>query len=411
MPTTSLQSIVSLINQHLDEIAAIRRDLHAHPQILFTEEYSSKLIQDELTRLGITFRANMGGKAPNTGTGVMAHIPATVDSPGDCIGLRADMDALPITELNTFAHKSTNPGQMHACGHDGHTAILLGVARVLGHLEHRPNPVTLIFQPAEEGGGGGEKMIRDGALTGGPVSKPDSGLGPPITRMYGLHGWPDMPLGTVATKPGALLAATDTFDITITGSQGHAAYPHLCNDPIVASAAIISAAQTLVSRTTSPTDSLVVTFGAIHAGTAYNIVPETATLKGTVRTLNMDTRATTKARFFELVESTAKAMGCRAQITWNTGYPVTKNDPAEADRVMQISQQATLTTGFELVQEPSMGGEDFSYYALEVPACFYLIGLNESQAEPYPGLHTPTFDFNDKAIGVGMEMMCLLALS
>ncbi len=407
MPTTSLQSIVSLINQHLDEIAAIRRDLHAHPQILFTEEYSSKLIQDELTRLGITFRANMGGKAPNTGTGVMAHIPATVDSPGDCIGLRADMDALPITELNTFAHKSTNPGQMHACGHDGHTAILLGVARVLSHLKDRPNPVTLIFQPAEEGGAGGEKMVRDGALAGDSAS----GLGPPITRMYGLHGWPDMPLGTVATKPGALLAATDTFDITITGSQGHAAYPHLCNDPIVASAAIISGAQTLVSRTTSPTDSLVVTFGAIHAGTAYNIIPETATLKGTVRTLNMDTRATTKARFFELVESTAKAMGCRAQITWNTGYPVTKNDPAEADRVMQISQQATLTTGFELVQEPSMGGEDFSYYCLEVPACFYLIGLNESESEPYPGLHTPTFDFNDKAIGVGMEMMCLLALS
>lgn len=406
MPTSTL-SIVSRIHEHLDEITKIRHDLHAHPQILFTEEYSSTLIQSELTRLGIQFRADMGGKAPGTGYGVLAHIPATVDEPGDCIGLRADMDALPITELNTFGHKSTHEGQMHACGHDGHTAILLGVARVLSELEERPNPVTLVFQPAEEGGGGGEKMVRDGALKGNP----DSGMGPAVTRMYALHGWPEMPLGTVATKPGALLAATDTFDITIKGTQGHAAYPHLCNDPIVASAQIISMAQSLVSRTTSPTDSLVVTFGAIHAGTAYNVIPETAELKGTIRTLDMTTRETTKARFYELVESGAKAMGCSAQITWNNGYPVTRNDAFEADRVTQISHKAELTNAFELVKEPSMGGEDFSYYCLEVPSCFYLIGLNESETEAYPGLHTPTFDFNDKAIGIGMEMMCLLALS
>jgi amidohydrolase len=407
MSTTTDHSILSLIEEHLEEITTIRRDLHAHPQILFTEEYASKVIQDELSKLGISFRANMGGKEPGTGTGVIAHIPATAESPGECIGLRADMDALPITELNTFDHQSTHPGQMHACGHDGHTAILLGAARVLCALDHRPNPVTLVFQPAEEGGGGGEKMVRDGALVGDPTN----GYGPPIARMYGLHGWPGFQLGTVGTKPGALLAATDTFDITISGIQGHAAYPHLCNDPIVASAQIISAAQSLVSRTTSPTDSLVITFGAVHSGTAYNVIPETASLKGTVRTLNMDTREITKARFFELVESTAKAMGCSAEITWNNGYPVTKNDPAETDRVTQIAQQATLTTSFEVVPEPSMGGEDFAYYGLEVPACFYLIGLNESETEPYPGLHTPTFDFNDKAIGIGMEMMCLLALS
>ena len=404
---TTTTSIVSLIHEHLEEITAIRHDLHAHPQILFTEEYSSALIQAELTRLGITFRANMGGREPGTGYGVMAHIPATGQNIGECIGLRADMDALPIIELNDFAHKSTHEGQMHACGHDGHTAILLGVARVLIGLEERPNPVTLVFQPAEEGGGGGDKMCRDGVLKGDP----DAGMGPPITRMYGLHGWPDMPLGMVATKPGALLAATDTFEITLTGTQGHAAYPHLCNDPIVAGAQIIMAAQTLVSRTTSPTDSLVVTFGAIHAGTAYNIIPETAELKGTIRTLDMDTRAMIKARFFELVESTAKAMGCTADITWKNGYPVTNNDPAEAQRVTQISHKAELTTGFELVKEPSMGGEDFSYYCLAVPSCFYLIGLNESETQAYPGLHTPTFDFNDKAIAIGMEMMCLLALS
>ena len=274
-------------------------------------------------------------------------------------------------------------------------------------LEHRPNPVTLVFQPAEEGGGGGDKMCRDGALDGDEAN----GFGPPIARMYGLHGWPDFPLGTVATKKGPLLAATDTFDITIKGVQGHAAYPHLCVDPVVAASHIITMAQSIASRTTRPTDSVVVTFGSVHAGSAYNVIPETCTLKGTVRTLDMDTRATTKERFFEIVEQGAKAMGCDASIQWNDGYPVTKNDDSEAERIAQIADEAELATNFEWVPEPGMGGEDFSYYALRVPACFYLIGLSEPGRDPYPGLHTPGFDFNDKAIPIGMEMMCRLALS
>ncbi|MEX0876590.1 MAG: amidohydrolase, partial [Phycisphaerales bacterium] len=254
MPDTMTPPLSQLIRPHLDEITAIRRDLHAHPEILFTEERTSGVVKKELDRLGITYRTDMGGREPGTGFGVMAHIPATVDRPGDCIGLRADMDALPITEPDGRPHKSTHPGQMHACGHDGHTAILLGVARVLAGLEHRPNPVTLVFQPAEEGGGGGDKMCRDGVLNGDPVDSTNpAGFGPPIARMYGLHGWPDLPLGTVSTKPGPLLAATDTFDITITGTQGHAAYPHLCVDPVVAAAQVISMAQSIVSRNTRPT--------------------------------------------------------------------------------------------------------------------------------------------------------------
>lgn len=407
MQDTLAPQLSTLIQDAIDDITMIRHDLHAHPEILFTEERTGQLVQKELTRLGITHKSNMGGREPGTGYGVVAHIPATADNPGDCIGLRADMDALPIEEASDLPYKSTKPGSMHACGHDGHTAILVGVARVLSQLEHRPNPVTLVFQPAEEGGGGGDKMCRDGALDGDP----DNGFGPPIARMYGLHGWPDMPLGTVATKPGALLAATDTFDITIKGVQGHAAYPHLCADPVVAASHIISMAQSIVSRTTRPTDSVVVTFGSIHAGSAYNVIPENCTLKGTVRTLDMDTRATTKARFLELVDQGAKAMGCEAQIKWNDGYPVTLNDPKEAERIAQISTESTLVTDFKPVLEPSMGGEDFSYYALKVPSCFYLIGLSEPGRDPYPGLHTPSFDFNDKAIGIGMEMMCRLALS
>lgn len=407
MQDTLAPQLTSLIQDAIDDITAIRHDLHAHPEILFTEERTGQVVQKELTRLGITHRANMGGREPGTGYGVVAHIPATVDTPGDCIGLRADMDALPIEEASDLPYKSTKPGSMHACGHDGHTAILLGVARVLNQLEHRPNPVSLVFQPAEEGGGGGDKMCRDGALDGDVVN----GFGPPIARMYGLHGWPDMPLGTVATKPGALLAATDTFDITIKGVQGHAAYPHLCVDPVVCAAQLISMAQSIVSRTTRPTDSVVVTFGSIHAGSAYNVIPEICTLKGTVRTLDMDSRAKTKARFFELIEQGARALGCEAQIKWNDGYPVTLNDEQETARVTQIAAQSELVNDFRPVLEPSMGGEDFSYYALKVPACFYLIGLSEPGRTPYPGLHTPGFDFNDKAIGIGMEMMCRLALS
>ena len=407
MQDTLTPQLTTLIHDAVDGITQIRHDLHAHPEVLFTEERTGQVVQKELTRLGITHRAEMGGREPGTGYGVVAHIPATVDQPGDCIGLRADMDALPIDEMSDLPYKSTKPGSMHACGHDGHTAILLGVARVLSQLEHRPNPVTLVFQPAEEGGGGGDKMCRDGALDGDPAN----GFGPPVTRMYGLHGWPDMPLGTVATKPGALLAATDTFDITIRGVQGHAAYPHLCVDPVVAAAQIISMAQSIVSRTTRPTDSVVVTFGSIHAGSAYNVIPEHCTLKGTVRTLDMDTRAATKARFLELVAQGAKAMGCEAHIRWNDGYPVTNNDQNEAARVAQTAVEAELVTDYKPVLEPGMGGEDFSYYALKVPACFFLLGLSEPGRDPYPGLHTPSFDFNDKAIGIGMEMMCRLALS
>ena len=407
MPDTIPSQLLDLIQAEVEAVTRIRHDLHAHPEVLFTEERTSQVVQKELTALGITFRTDMGGREPGTGYGVMAHIPATVDDPGACIGLRADMDALPIEEMSDLPYKSTTTGKMHACGHDGHTSILIGVARVLSQLEHRPNPVTLVFQPAEEGGGGGDKMCRDGVLDGDPAN----GFGPPIARMYGLHGWPSLPLGTVATKPGPLLAATDTFDITIKGVQGHAAYPHLCVDPVVAASQIVGMAQSIASRTTRPTDSVVVTFGAIHAGSAYNVIPEECTLKGTIRTLDMDTRATTKERFFAIVEQGAKAMGCEANIRWHDGYPVTLNDADEAQRVAQITEESELADTFRLVEEPSMGGEDFSYYALKIPACFYLIGLSEPGRDPYPGLHTPSFDFNDKVIPLGMEMMCRLALS
>ena len=398
--TTDLQARIESI---LDDLIAIRHDLHAHPELKFKESRTSTVIQKHLTDLGINFIANIGGKEPNTGTGVLAHIPATVNNPGPCIGLRADMDALPITEISNNAHKSTTEGTMHACGHDGHTAILLGTAKILSQLDHRPNPITLVFQPAEEGGAGAAKMIRDGIMTGL--------LGPPIQKMFGLHGWPDQPLGTIATRPGPLLAATDMFTVTVQGTQAHAAYPHLSNDPIVAAAHIVTAAQSIVSRSTEPTDSVVLSITALHAGTAFNIIPAAAHMQGTLRTLSDESRTATKARFAQLVESTAKALGCTAQIDWIPGYPVTKNDPNQTDHVFEIAQSSANCTNTQLVPHATLGGEDFSFYAQLVPSCFFFLGLAKDKNTPYPGLHTPSFDFNDQSIPLGVEMMCRLALS
>jgi amidohydrolase len=395
------------VTPELESLTAIRRDLHAHPEIRFEERRTSKVVQDELSRLGVEFVAGLGGPVLNEGTGVLAHIPATVEQPGPCVGLRADMDALPITERTGKAYASTKPGVMHACGHDGHTAILLGVARILSQTEHRPNPVTLVFQPAEEGGAGGEKMCRDGALSGGP----DGTLGPAVTRMYGLHGWPGLPMNTIATRPGPLLASTDEIKVKITGIQAHAAYPHMGADPIVAGAQIVAAAQTIASRNVSPVGSVVVTFGTFHAGTANNVIPESAELWGTIRTLDAATRELAKRRLGEIVEGVASAMGCRGEMTVTEGYPVTLNDPDEARRVLSVAEGAAFARGAEIFPEPSMGGEDFSFYANKVPSCFYLVGLKPDGADEVPQLHQPEFDFQDEAIGVGVEMMCRLALS
>ena len=401
-----LAELAPRIAAELDELTRVRRDLHAHPEVRFEERRTSRLVQDELTRLGVRFVAGLGGHEPGRGTGVLAHLPATVGDPGPCVGLRADMDALPITERTGAAWASTVPGVMHACGHDGHTTILLGAARVLAGMDHRPNPVTFVFQPAEEGGGGGELMCRDGCLAGGPGGD----LGPPVTRMYGLHGWPSLPFGVIGTRPGPLLAATDELEITITGRQAHAAYPHLGADPVVAGAHIVAAVQTLASRTVSPLDSIVVTFGTFHAGTATNVIPETAVLTGTLRTLRPETRALAKARLTELAESAARALGCRAAVRIEEGYPVTLNDPGEAARVLETARQADLARGAVETPEPTMGGEDFAYYANRVPSCFYLLGLRPDGADGMPELHQPDFDFPDGAIGTGVEMMCRLAL-
>ncbi|MBL8999711.1 MAG: amidohydrolase [Phycisphaerae bacterium] len=400
MPNERLKS---LIEAELPALREIRHDLHRHPELCFEERYTSGLVQRELRAAGIAFKAGLG-----KGTGIIAHLPAT-DPAGAkqmAVAFRADMDALPVVEQTGLPYASLTEGLMHACGHDGHTTMLLGAAKILAKLP-RPRPVTFVFQPAEEGGGGADLMCREGALAG----EERGGIGTPVGEIYGLHGWPTFEVGRVATRPGPILAATDDFTITIRGTQAHGAYPHFGADPIVAAAQTIVAIQTIASRNIGPLDSVVVTVGAINAGTANNIIPETARFIGTVRTLRASTRATAKKRFFEIVEGTAMAMGCRAEIDWHEGYPVTANDHAATEKFFRTARAVLGESRVEVVPDATMGGEDFSYYGHHVPACFFFLGLRPMGRDSYPTLHQPDFDFNDEALPTGIEMFCELAAS
>ena len=398
---TTTPSLRDVIQSETGAITAIRRDLHAHPELMFKETRTSKVVLDELTRLGIECKGGYAG-----GTGVLGYLPATVETDATAVALRADMDALPIVEKSGAAHASTNPGVMHACGHDGHTAMLLGAARVLSQTEHRPRPVLFLFQPAEEGGGGGEKMCAEGALKG----EAGGGIGAPVGCIFGQHGWPGMELGTVATRPGPMMASTDEFLITVKGKGGHAAWPHECRDPVVAASAIVMALQTVVSRSTGPLEAGVCTVGRITGGTVDNIIPEEVELEGTTRALLPEVRERLEKRVREIAELTARAHGCEAHIDWRVGYPVTRNDEKLAARAVEIARGALGGERVMLAEQPVMGGEDFSYYGQHVPACFFFMGLRPKGQDHYPALHTPTFDFNDDAIATGVELFCSLAL-
>ena len=392
-PPPTIRDGIRAVVAHTTEI---RHDLHTHPELMFEEKRTAGVVSRELTGLGIKHITGMAG-----GTGVLGFLPATKPN-AKTIALRADMDALPISEETGRAYASKTPGTMHACGHDGHTAILLGTARALAAMPERQHNVLFIFQPAEEGGAGGEKMCEEGALDG-------SRIGTGADLIYGLHGWPDLEIGTVATRVGPLLAATDEFDLTIKGKGGHAAYPHRCVDPIIVAAHLVTALPTVASRRFDPTDSMVITVASIHAGTTYNVIPDSATLQGTIRTLNETSRKAAEMEFRKIVSHTCTAMGAEAHIDWHAGYPCTTNDEGATRRFQRI---ATAAFGAGRVIEkptPSMGGEDFSYYGQRVPACFFLLGLRPKGQESYPGLHTPRFDFNDEAIPTAIEAFVRLA--
>jgi len=399
--TATLESRRSLIRDCTPRATEIRRDLHKHPELGYAETRTSSIVADELTRLGITVKTGLAG-----GTGVLGYLPATTTDPASAktVGLRADMDALPILEQTDLPYASTNNGIMHACGHDGHTATLLGTAAVLANTAHRPHNVLFVFQPAEEGGAGGKAMCEDGALDG-------SALGTPVNIMHGLHGWPEIETGVVAVRNGPMLAATDEFRFTILGTGGHAAYPHLCVDPIVISAKIIDALQTVASRLVAPTDSVVVTVSFINAGSAVNVIPDSVKMGGTMRTLTDDIRQRAGERVREIITGIASAMGGRAEIDWHTGYPVTFNDEKATDRVRTVVREIFGESKLVERDAPTMGGEDFAYYSQLVPASFSFVGLRPPEQSTSPGLHTPTFDFNDGALPKTIELMTALAMA
>jgi amidohydrolase len=408
MPQPNARTLASLIQAELPSLVELRRDLHRHPELAFQESRTSAVVQRELTALGIQYKSGLARHDGKPGTGVLGYLPATTAGGNQrlAVGLRADMDALPIVEQTGKAYASCTPGVMHACGHDGHTTMLIGAARVLSKLPERPNPVAFVFQPAEEGGGGADLMCREGVLGG--LSK--GGLGNAVGRMFGLHGWPQLPLGVVASKPGPLLAAVDDFVVTVKGVQSHGAYPHFGRDAVLATAHIITALQSIASRNVGPLESVVVSIGAIHAGTANNIIPETVEFIGTVRTLSPTIKALARERFFAIVEDTARAFGCEAKIDWHEGYPVTSNDAEAAKQFFAVADEALGAARVLRLENPTMGGEDFAYYGAQAKACFFFLGLRPGEAE-VPTLHQPDFDFNDDAIATGVELMARLAMA
>lgn len=389
MQTTLSSRMDRLIGDLMPHLIDVRHDLHAHPQLGYEETYAAARVQRELRAAGIDFEAEIAE------TGIVGRLDV---GKGSAVGLRADMDALPITELGDLPYKSRYAGCMHACGHDGHTTMLIGAAHVLGQLrDDLPRPVRFVFQPAEEEGAGAARMIEAGALDG-------------VGMMFGLHGVPLLPVGAFATCAGPMMAGTSNFHITVRGRGGHAAMPHVCADPIVAAAHIITALQTIVSRNTDPTDPVVVTVGSIHAGQTANVIPDFAELEGTFRTFNDSTDAAIARRLTQVAEQTAAAFGCAAEVRIDKGYPALHNDPAAVVIADRGARAALGDDAVFTLPSPVMAGEDFAYYARTVPACFGFIGVRPHDQRDYPGLHSPHYDFTDAALAVGVKLLCTWAL-
>ncbi len=364
-----------------DEMTEWRRDIHQHPELKFEENRTSDLVAAKLEEFGIEIHRGLAK------TGVVGTIR---NGDGPSIGLRADMDALPLEEKNTFKHASSNPGKMHACGHDGHTAMLLGAAKHLAGSKNFKGTVNLIFQPAEEGGGGGELMIKEGLFEMFPVDS-----------VYGLHNWPGMPAGTFGVGSGPIMAAADMFDLTINGRGGHAALPDQCIDPIVVASQVVSALQTITSRNTHPVDSVVITVTQIHAGDAYNVIPDSVQMHGTVRTFQTETRDKIPSSMLRVAEGVCAAYGTTCELNYMSGYPATINSVPETE----ISAKAVVDLLGEdkiiLNPTPSMGAEDFSYMLEARPGCYVWLGIGPGKGEAGCMLHSSRYDFNDDVLPTG----------
>ena len=379
------------------EIADIRRDIHAHPELAYEENRTSDLVAQKLESWGITVHKGLGK------TGVVGTIHGTTQN-GPALGLRADMDALPMQELNTFEHASRNPGKMHACGHDGHTAMLLAAARYLAEHRDFNGTVYVIFQPAEEGFKGAKAMIDDGLFERFPMQ-----------AVFGMHNWPGMPVGNFGVRAGPMMASSNTFEIRLEGKGAHGGMPHLGADPVMAAVQLAQTLQTIVSRNINPLDPAVLSVTQIHTGSADNVIPNDAVLRGTVRTLSEEVLDLIEQRMAEATEHTAQALNCKAEFHFERKYPPTVNHEAEAAFCAQVMKSIV---GPENVQEdvrPSMGAEDFAFMVKALPGAYVWIGNGDGDhrsqghgAGPCM-LHNGSYDFNDELLPLGATYWVELA--
>ena len=359
-----------------------RRQIHQHPELAYEEFKTSQFVAEQLTQLGLTVHTGLGG------TGIVGVLQGT-QGEGAHIALRADKDALPLVELNSFAHKSCHHGKMHGCGHDGHTTMLLGAATALAAQPNFKGTVYFIFQPAEEGGASAKRMIEDGLFSRFPIE-----------QVYGMHNWPGVASGQFAVHAGAVMASTDSFELSLTGKGGHGAMPDTTIDPVVTAAQIITATQSIVARNLNPTESGVISITQVQAGTgAYNVIPEQVLMRGTIRSLNEPNRQLLTQRFQQIIEHTAAAFNTQAHLQFNEGYPATINTPAEAAVCRQVAASLVGDANVQWNPPPSMGAEDFAYMLQQRPGAYIWIGngdLSESRA-----LHNPYYDFNDAILALG----------
>ena len=372
--------IVNRIADQHREITEWRRDFHAHPELLYDVHRTASSVADKLKAFGCDEVVTGIGR-----TGVVGVIRGWKGKSDKTIGLRADMDALPIEEATDLPYKSTVPGKMHACGHDGHTAMLLGAARYLAETRNFAGTAVIIFQPAEEGGAGGKAMVQDGLM---------ERFG--INEIYGMHNYPGMPVGEFGLRPGAIMAAADYVQIDIEGKGAHAARPHLGIDTVLVGAQIINALQSIVSRNVDPLEAAVVSICMFHAGSTDNVIPQTAQLRGTARSLIPAVQELLEKRVPEIAETTAKLYGAKATVKYRRGYPVLKNHAVQAEFAASVAAQIAGADKVDTSLAPVMGAEDFSFMLNTRPGAFIFVGNGDSA-----GLHHPAYNFNDEVIPIG----------
>ena len=374
------------INQMYEEMKTWRQDLHRIPEIGLEEYQTSKYIKSKLSEFNIDFKDGYAN------TGVVAYIKGSKGNSDKSIGLRADFDALPMPEKNNFDHKSTNEGMMHACGHDGHTSMLLGAAKYLSENNDFDGNVYFIFQPGEEGFAGGQKMIQDGMFDDFKIDE-----------VYALHNWPELPIGTIGVNNGPMMAAVDEFDIIVNGKGGHAAIPQLAIDPVVIASQIVLSIQTIISRSTDPVDKALISITKINGGTAYNVIDDSVKLGGTIRTFKPETRSFFEKKINEIASGIAKANGAEAKIEFHltNKYPPTINSKKESEFAANVAKKIFGDAKVNTEIDPSMGGEDFSYLLEKKPGSYLYIGQGDENHKAH--LHTTKYDFNDNLLPIGVN--------